>query len=77
MIRAGLQEDLRRIFRALNKTVVMVTHDLHEAGYFGDTILLLRAGHVVQQGAFSDLLDRPAAPFVESFIQAQRTMLDG
>lgn len=77
MIRAELQEDLRSIFRRLKKTVVMVTHDLHEAGYFADTILLLREGQVEQQGSFSDLLNAPASPFVEAFINAQRTVLDG
>ena len=44
MIRAELQQDLRTIFRELDKTVVLVTHDLGEAGYLGDTITLLRAG---------------------------------
>lgn len=77
MIRAELQTDLRSIFRRLKKTVVMVTHDLHEAGYFGDTILLLREGQVEQKGSFSDLLNAPASAFVEAFINAQRTVLDG
>lgn len=77
MIRADLQSDLRRIFRTLDKTVVLVTHDLHEAGYFGDTILLLRDGRIEQQGTFAELLDQPATPFVESFINAQRTVFDG
>ncbi len=76
MIRADLQSDLRTIFRRLSKTVVLVTHDLHEAGYFADTILLLREGRVEQQGSFSDLIHAPATPFVEAFINAQRTVFD-
>jgi osmoprotectant transport system ATP-binding protein len=72
MIRADLQEDLRRIIRRLRKTVLLVTHDLAEAGFFGDTVVLLREGEIVQQGAFTDLVERPATPFVERFIQAQR-----
>ncbi|MEM8484945.1 MAG: ATP-binding cassette domain-containing protein [Bacteroidota bacterium] len=77
MIRANLQSDLRSIFRRLSKTVVLVTHDLHEAGYFADTILLLREGRVEQQGSFTDLIDSPATPFVEAFTNAQRTVFDG
>ena len=76
MIRADLQEDLRRIFRSLGKTVVLVTHDLHEAGYFADTIILLRDGRIEQQGSYSDLLHRPASAFVETFINAQRMILN-
>ncbi len=76
MIRSGLQADLRAIFRKLQKTVVLVTHDMGEAGYFGDVIVLLRAGRIVQQGTLRDLLHAPAEPFVEAFINAQRSPLD-
>src|SRR5262245_59185 len=39
MVRSELQDDLRQIFRALGKTVVMVTHDLGEADFFADRIV--------------------------------------
>jgi len=76
MIRFDLQNDLRRIFRTLGKTVVMVTHDMGEAAFFGDTIVLMRDGRIVQQGSVRDLLDTPADPFVERFIRAQRSPLE-
>lgn len=72
MIRFELQNDLKSIFTELKKTVLLVTHDLAEAGFLGDTIVLLRAGRIVQQGAASDLIQSPADPFVERFINAQR-----
>jgi osmoprotectant transport system ATP-binding protein len=75
MIRAELQEDLRSIFTELGKTVVIVTHDLAEAGFLGDRITLLRAGRIVQQGDFHDLLERPADPFVTKFVRAQRQLV--
>ncbi|MDX1546738.1 MAG: ABC transporter ATP-binding protein [Rhodothermales bacterium] len=75
MIRAALQDDLRAIFRDLGKTVVLVTHDMGEAAFFADTIVLLRAGRIVQQGTLDDFLDAPAEPFVEAFINAQRSPL--
>jgi osmoprotectant transport system ATP-binding protein len=70
--RYALQEELKRIFSELNKTVVLVTHDLSEAAYFGDQIVLMRAGQVVQTGLISDLQDRPIVPFVSEFVTAQR-----
>ncbi len=75
MIRSNLQEELRSIFRSLGKTVVMVTHDLGEAGYFGDTIVLMRAGRLIQVGSIHDLLNAPADPFVSEFVNAQRSAL--
>lgn len=76
MIRSNLQAELRAIFRRLDKTVVMVTHDLAEAGYFGDTIVLMREGRIVQRGPLTDLLDEPAEYFVTEFVNAQRTLVD-
>ena len=76
MIRAELQSELREIFRSLGKTVVLVTHDMGEAAYFGNSIVLLREGRVVQQGTLDDLLKSPADPFVTQFIQAQRSPLE-
>jgi osmoprotectant transport system ATP-binding protein len=72
LIRSELQADLRGIFQKLHKTVVLVTHDLGEAGFLGDDIVLLRAGRVVQRAPFATLLERPAEEFVRQFINAQR-----
>ncbi len=77
LVRAELQDDLRAIFRARKKTVVLVTHDLSEAAFFGDRIVLLRDGAIVQSGTVRDLLDRPAEPFVSNFVRAQRRPLGG
>lgn len=76
MIRADLQADLREIFRTLRKTVVMVTHDIGEAGFFSDAIVLMRDGHIVQRGTLEDLVESPVDPFVTQFINAQRSPLD-
>jgi len=72
LVRYDLQEDLRRIFRDTGKTVVMVTHDMGEAGFFGDDVLLLGAGRVVQRGTLDDLIHAPADEFVRRFVSAQR-----
>ncbi|RMF98612.1 MAG: ABC transporter ATP-binding protein [Gammaproteobacteria bacterium] len=76
MIRHDLQIELRDIFGRLGKTVVLVTHDLHEAAWLADRIVLMRAGRVVQQGRLDELIRAPAEPFVEAFIRAQRSPLD-
>jgi osmoprotectant transport system ATP-binding protein len=75
MVRAALQDDLKSIFARLQKTVVMVTHDLAEAAYLGDWIVLFRNGRIVQQGTLDDLREQPAEPFVTDFISAQRRLV--
>ena len=76
MIRTDLQNDLRDIFRRLGKTVVFVTHNIGEAAFFGDRVVLLRRGQIEQTGSMTTLLDDPASPFVTNFIQAQRAPLE-
>jgi len=72
MIRYELQQELKAIFAQLGKTVVMVTHDIAEAAFFGHTLVLMRDGRIVQTGSFKELAQTPAEPFVEQFITAQR-----
>jgi len=76
IIRAELQQDLRRIAQQLAKTMVMVTHDLGDAATLADEVILLRAGHVVQRGPLAELVRAPADPFVTRFIEAQRAPLE-
>jgi osmoprotectant transport system ATP-binding protein len=72
LIRADLQQDLRKIFALVHKTVVLVTHDIGEAAYLADTVVMLKDGRIIQQGALADLAEQPADPFVTRFIAAQR-----
>jgi osmoprotectant transport system ATP-binding protein len=74
--RAQLQADLRAIFRDVHKTVVLVTHDLAEAAYFADDVVLLANGRIEQRGALRDLIQNPKTPFVTEFVRAQREPLD-
>jgi sulfate transport system ATP-binding protein len=72
LVRYDLQEDLRGIFQSLKKTVVLVTHDMGEAGFFGDTVVLLGGGEIVQQGTLDEMIRFPASDYVTRFINAQR-----
>jgi osmoprotectant transport system ATP-binding protein len=76
MVRHGLQQELRDLFARLAKSVLLVTHDMAEAAFFSRKLVLMRAGSIVQQGAYEDLASAPAEEFVTSFVQAQRGLLD-
>lgn len=76
IIRFELQNDLRDIFKSLKKTVVFVTHDMGEAAFFGDKIVLMKDAEVVQKGTIMDLVKKPSSPFVSEFINAQRSPLE-
>jgi osmoprotectant transport system ATP-binding protein len=75
IIRSELQSDLKAIFTELGNTVVLVTHDMGEAAYLADHIVLMREGHIVQSGSLADFQERPAEQFVTDFLNAQRTVV--
>jgi osmoprotectant transport system ATP-binding protein len=70
--RYDLQEELAAIFAQLAKTVVIVTHDMGEAGFFARDVVMMRDGRIVQRGTIADLVERPADPYVARFVRAQR-----
>ncbi len=75
LVRSALQKDLRSVFEALGKTVVLVTHDMAEAGYLGHRLVLMREGRVVQSGSLEDFQKRPSDAFVTEFLTAQRSLV--
>ncbi len=75
LVRAALQKELKDIFTRLKQTALLVTHDLAEAAYLGDEIVLMNEGRIVQQGSITDLRERPANDFVTEFINAQRSLV--
>jgi osmoprotectant transport system ATP-binding protein len=74
VIRYDLQEELRSIFRSLKKTVLLVTHDIGEAGFFTDDLVLMNAGRIAQRGSLRDLVESPTSDFVKKFVTAERTV---
>ena len=74
IVRHDLQGQMRALFERLGKTVVLVTHDVAEAVWFADTVVLLRDGRIAQQGPARALLDAPADEFVAAFMRAQRSV---
>jgi osmoprotectant transport system ATP-binding protein len=75
LVRAALQKDLKEIFGRLQQTALLVTHDLAEAAYLGDEIVLMNEGRIVQQGSVGELQEKPASAFVTEFINAQRGLM--
>lgn len=73
IVRADLQQELIRLQRELDKTVVFVTHDIDEAFLLGDQVVILDKGaRVVQVGSPSEIIENPADAFVEAFIGVER-----
>lgn len=68
--RTALQDEILRLQRQLQKTILFVSHDVEEALRLADRIIVMREGRIVQFDTPFNLLTRPADPFVHSLLGA-------
>lgn len=68
--RAALQDEILRLQRQLQKTILFVSHDVEEALRLADNILIMRAGEVVQYDTPFNILTQPADYFVHELMGA-------
>ncbi|MBA3346749.1 MAG: ATP-binding cassette domain-containing protein [Gemmatimonadales bacterium] len=67
--RADLQATFQQLRAELELTVLLVTHDLHEAVLLGDRIGVMREGRLEQIGTASELDAAPATGYVRELLQ--------
>ncbi|MEP6915968.1 MAG: sulfate ABC transporter ATP-binding protein [Acidobacteriota bacterium] len=67
-VRMELRQWLRRLHDDIHLTSVFVTHDQEEALELADRVAVMNHGVIVQEGTPDDVVERPATPFVISFL---------
>jgi osmoprotectant transport system ATP-binding protein len=73
LTRARLQRELASLFRMLGKTVVLVTHDIAEAGLLAEETAVMREGRILQRGELDAIERDPVDPFVRELIASRRS----
>jgi len=69
LIRRQMQDELAELQAEVQKTIVFVTHDLHEALKMGDRIAIMRDGEIIQIGTPEDIITVPSDAYVREFVQ--------
>jgi glycine betaine/proline transport system ATP-binding protein len=69
LIRREMQDEVIRLRREVNKTMVFITHDLSEALRIGDRIAIMRDGRFVQVGTPAEVVLDPADDYVRNFVR--------
>jgi putative spermidine/putrescine transport system ATP-binding protein len=75
-LREEMQIELRQIQRTVGTTTILVTHDQAEAMALSDRIVVMNHGRAEQVGPPHEAYERPATPFVASFL-GKTNLLDG
>lgn len=70
-IRLQMRHEIRTIQRRLGLTAILVTHDREEAMVMADRVVVLDQGRIAQIGTPEDVFQRPASPYVASFMGAE------
>jgi len=74
MTRQNLQDELIKIQKKLNKTILFVTHDIGEAFKLGDKVLIMHEGQIQQFDAPYAIISQPANEYVAHLISTQDTV---
>ena len=75
-LRKDMQNELKRIQKAMEITFVYVTHDQEEALAMSDTVVVMDAGRIQQIGSPEDIYNEPKNAFVADFI-GESNIIDG
>lgn len=67
--RKAMQKEILRLQKELGLTVIFVTHDIREAMYLGDRVLVMDQGEIVQCDTPKVVMEQPETPFVESLVR--------
>ena len=68
MTRTVLQEEVKKLQRKLNKTIIFVTHDMEEAISLADVIIFMDKGEIAQIASPEEMLRNPANDLIRSFL---------
>lgn len=68
MTRSTLQDEVKKLQKKLNKTIVFVTHDMDEALNMADKIIFMKSGKILQMAAPEEMLSHPADDLIRNFM---------
>ena len=69
-IRAEILELMKEIQKKNNVSFIYITHDLATARYFGQRIIILYLGKIMESGPVNQILTRPKHPYTQALIDA-------
>jgi peptide/nickel transport system ATP-binding protein len=69
-IRIGVLNLMDELRKREGVSFLYITHDVASARYLADRVLVMYAGHLVEEGAAEDVLQRPKHPYTQLLVSA-------
>lgn len=70
-VRHSMREFLHQQLSRLGRPTIIVTHEVADAVALAPRIAVMERGRIVQVGPLEELRERPASPFVTSFVESR------
>ena len=70
-IQAQILDLMRRINRERGTAIILVTHDLGVAAEFCDSIAVMYAGRIVEQGPVDQVIENPQHPYTRGLLNSR------
>lgn len=75
-LREEMRSELKKLIKKVGISALYVTHDQEEAFTISDAVIVMEGGKILQYATPDEIYNRPAHPFVASFI-GHSTLVDG
>ena len=69
-MQARLLDLLRGLVREMGLSAIIVTHDLAVVRLLADRLMVMKSGHVVEQGLTDQVLDDPQHPYTQLLVSS-------
>lgn len=77
LIKREMQEWFLDLISKIDKTVIFITHDMHEALKIGNRIAIMKDGKIVQVGTRKEIIDHPVNNYVKDFVSDIKKLMRG
>ncbi len=76
-VQAEILDLLREMRRAMNLSLLLITHDFGVLAELADRVIVLQAGRVVEEGAADRIFDSPQSPYTRHLLDCVPGLYDG
>mgnify|MGYP003288935011 CR=1 FL=1 len=68
LVKVELKKEIKKIKEEYNATMIFVTHDINDALYLADRVIIMDQGKIVEEGNIHEIIKNPSNDFVKKFL---------